>query len=145
MPCGMPSGSPLGGAYGTSLGKCSFSIMPGAKLNDVLTPARIRRASVEHGVEMKVWPNGRTTARRNWASPLHRFEVEFDGISLAEWQALKAHYDSVSGQFDTFTFEDTHDGTEYVVRYDNKTLERRNATPNSGGVYKVRVKLVEHK
>lgn len=114
-------------------------------LNDVLAPSRITNMGTEFKTKKKQWPNGRTTARREWDQPLHQFEVEWDGITLAEFDALRDHFVARSGGYAVFTFTDTHTDTIYNVRYADDRLMRPPVKKNVRGLYKVKVKLEEDK
>jgi hypothetical protein len=113
-----------------------------ARLNTVLAPSRIVNVQVKWLVDTKRWPNGMVTSRLNRTTPLYFWEIEFDGITLAQWNALKAHYDSAKGRHLPFEFQDTHTNTVYSVRYASD-LTRPPAVANVRGLYKLRINLEE--
>lgn len=115
-----------------------------AKLNDTLAPNRVLSHSVEFGNEGKEWPNGRQTVKRRWTTSLNAWEIEYDGITGAEYASLKAFFVARSGTFESFTFDDPHTLTTYTVRFVDQALMRQNITPNVRA-YRVRVKLREVK
>ncbi|MDX5370108.1 MAG: DUF2460 domain-containing protein [Alphaproteobacteria bacterium] len=115
------------------------------RINDVVAPSRITKAEVEWKTEVKDWPNGRRSAKRLWSSPRHTFDVEWDGISLAEYTLLKAHFNANFGRYGVFELLDTHDSTVYSVSYEDDSLGRENVRPNTAGLYRLRVTLVEEK
>lgn len=117
----------------------------GQEINSIVAPSRITEATTEWKTVKRVWPNGRTTTKRMWATPRHLFRVEFDGISLAEFTALEAHFNEHSGSFEPFLFTDTHTDTSYFVHYDDDELDRRMVRRNTRGLYKLVVNLEEHK
>ena len=110
-------------------------------LNDVVTPSRVTSRTRHWHTVKKQWPNGRRSTKREWTAPLDDFTVEFDGITLAEYNLLIEHFDSVSGSFGQFTFTDTHDGTTYNVAYADDTLVRKAISPNVRGLYTIQIKL----
>lgn len=116
-----------------------------AHLNDVVTPSRVTRVEVEYDTKERIWPNGRRTSKRVWANPVHTFHVEWDGISLTAFNALRDHFKSNFGKWGVFTFTDPHDGVTYNVSYDDDVLDRRNVRRNVRGLYEVRIRLREDK
>ncbi len=118
--------------------------MAGAKLNTVIPISRVLEAAPEFKTSIKSWPNGRTTARREWASSRRSWEIEYDGITLAQFQLLEAHFAANYGRYGTFAFDDPHTGQSFTVRYDQDELNRKPVKPNTR-IYKVRVKLQQVK
>lgn len=116
-----------------------------ALLNDTLEPNRVKSLEREFKTIKRVWPNGRTTAKRQWALPLHTLEIEYEGITLSEYDSLVTFFDSVSGGFGTFTVRDNHDATVYTVRFADDTLRRRNVRPNVKGLYFITFRVEEDK
>lgn len=116
-----------------------------ALLNDTLEPSRITSLEKEYNTTIRTWPNGRTTAKRNWASPLNRLEVEFEGITLTEYNSLKTFFDTESGRHGVWTLRDNHDDTIYSVRFADDILRRRNVRPNVKGLYVIRFRVIEDK
>lgn len=114
-------------------------------LNDIVPPTRITRADREYKTTYREWPNGRDTVKRHRIYPKHEWDVEWDGITLEEFEALCDHFDSVFGRFGVFQFIDTHNGLTYNVRYADDTLSRRNVHRNVRGLYYIRLRLREDK
>lgn len=116
-----------------------------ALLNDVLTPSRILNSKTRFKTTIKEWPNGRTSAKKNWANPLTEFDVEFDGITLVDFGNLKQFFVDNAGQYGVFRFRDTNDNVIYDVRFGEDVLQRKPIRKNVRGLYKIRIKLKEVK
>lgn len=116
-----------------------------ALLNDVVTPSRVTAFNKNYKTTLREWPNGRTSAKRNWATALHDITVFYDGISLTEYQALLAHFDSNNGMFGVFTVTDTHTSTTYNVRFADDSFARTAISPNTIGRYNITLRLREVK
>ena len=114
-------------------------------INSVVTPSRVTKSSSKWSTIKKTWPSGRTTAKRSWGSPQAFFELEWDGITLTEYNLLKAHFAANSGCYGVFTLTDTHDSVTYNVRYTSDELSRDNVNPNVRGLYKIKIQFEEDK
>lgn len=116
-----------------------------AHLNDIVTISRVTYLDTEWSTEKKRWPSGRTTAKRNWVNPLRSLKIECDGITLTEYNALRDHFDDMSGSYGTFTVTDTHEAVTYTVRFADDTLRRRPVRPNVAGLYRITFDVEEDK
>jgi hypothetical protein len=116
-----------------------------ALINDTLEPSRVRSLDIEHKTTLRTWPNGRTTSKRNWATPLHHLEIEYEGITLTEYNLLKAFYNGEFGRHGVWTLRDNHDNTVYTVRFADDRLRRLNVRPNVKGLYVIRFRVIEDK
>ncbi len=114
-------------------------------INSVVEPTRISSLGVEWKTTRKTWQNGRTTSKRLWATPLHTFEVEWEGINESQYSALKAFFNDQYGEWGVFDLIDTHTNTTYQVSFDDDTLKRENIRPNVRGLYRIRLKFQEDK
>lgn len=116
------------------------------KINDIgVSPSRVRAASQEWSTTKRRWPNGRTTAKRNWSAKLREWQLEYEGITLTELNLLIAHHDSAFGEQLTFLFEDPHTATTYTVGYASDELRRESLRPNIRGRYTVKFTLEERR
>ena len=112
-------------------------------LNDIVQPARILKLDTEFQSVEKEWQNGRMSVKRKWRDPVHHLEVEFDGITLAEYNALRAHFVAMSGKYGVFQIRDTHEDVTYTVRFDDDKLSRIPSKSNVRGFYTFKVKFRE--
>lgn len=112
------------------------------KLNDTKQPSRVIFFETEFSTLKKRFPNGRTTAKRSWSAPLRNWEVEYDGLTMAEFLSILAFFEARSGGYDVFQFDDPHTGTTYNVRFADDRLARVPIRPNIR-VYKCRFVLEE--
>lgn len=117
----------------------------GQKINDIKEPSRTRDATTEFKTIKKTWPSGRTTAKRQWSDPLLSWRVEWDALTLTEYQAILTHFKEHSGGYATFLFDDPHTATTHTVRYEDDDLDRRMQRRNTRGLYKLTVNLQEDK
>jgi hypothetical protein len=116
-----------------------------AVLNSVLAPTRISRAASEWSTIKKEWPNGRVTTKRMWSAKKRSWEVEWDGISLTQFNSLETFFDTHKGGYAVFQFTDTHTGVTYDARFVDDELKRTNARNTVRGLYRVTVKIEEDK
>lgn len=116
-----------------------------AKINTVAPISRITDMTTNWNTNKKEYPNGRVTVQRNWTTPKMYWTVEFDALTSAEYTALRDHFNSCSGTFLTFYFDDTHTSTTYTVRYADDALGRSPIHPNVRGRYNVKIKLEQNK
>ena len=116
-----------------------------AKINTIATISRIVDMQTAWNNTGKEFPNGRVTKQRNWTTPKHFWMVEFDALTLTDYNLLRTHFNDCSGSFLTFQFDDTHTGTTYTVRYADDSLGRTPINPNVRGRYNVKVKLEQNK
>ncbi len=118
-----------------------------ALINTTLQPNRIIKMGVEFKTTRIEWPNGRISRRREWTIERYRFTVEWDGITLAEWDSLKAFFIARSGAFGVFEFDDTNDdpSTQYSVTFEEDLFPRTPVRANVRGLYKLKMSFVEDK
>lgn len=112
-------------------------------LNSVAEPSRIIDATKGWSTLKKRWPNGSTTAKRLWTDPLRSWNIEYDGLTLAEFDALEAFFDDQSGAFGVFEFLDPHTGLTYNVSFAEDIIRRQNCVPNMRGLYKLSLRIDE--
>lgn len=110
-------------------------------INDIVPPSRITRLAAEFETSSKRYPNGRITRKRHRASPVIRLEVEWDGITLAQFELLRAFFYARAGGFGSFRVRDTHTETLHTVVFSDDALSRENVKPNVRGLYKIKLKM----
>lgn len=112
-----------------------------AHLNDTLAPTHITEAAVEFDTDRKRYKNGRLSVKRNRFTPVRRLTLEWDGISLSEYQALEGFFIARSGGYESFTVTDTHTGSTYTVKFEDDEIKRRPVRRNLRGLYRVRLEV----
>lgn len=106
-------------------------------------PSHVTSVDVTQKTTSKKWPNGRITARREWAEPKYEFELEYNGISFAQYQLIEQHFLSMGGKFTEFDFTDerTSPSTLYLVRYNQDDLTRKPVKKDVGFMLTIKVKI----
>ena len=87
-----------------------------------LTPDFPVVESVKFNTLVSQFDNGVEQRRSKWASPLREFNLSFSTRTQAEYETLVAFFNAKLGSFESFTFLNPNDNTEYTVRFKEDSI-----------------------
>ena len=98
----------------------------------------------EYGGEAKTliteFENGSEQRRQVWTTVRHGFRLQYNAVSLATAEAIRAFFEARKGAYESFTFVNPTNSVSYTVRFKDDTFSYSDI---GGGLCKLSVDLIE--
>jgi phage-related protein len=103
-------------------------------------PDFVYEEEIEYSTQVSDFENGYEQRRATWSAPLRLFRLFFRARTAAEFATVKAFVIARQGRFDSFTWNNPNDSTNYTVRFLEDKINFRQV---SYDVYDFELKLQE--
>jgi len=93
------------------------------------TPQFVYSYSPGYRTLISTFESGKEQRRQKWTAPRRRFHLVWNAISKSDADAIRAFFEARKGAYESFTYHNIPDNTDYTVRFVEDSLVQEFIAP----------------